>query len=139
MIHIAISCAGKLDKPYWQAAAQEYTKRLSAFCKLQVTEADDRAAPRFMEKHHGIALCIGGAELSSEELAAQLQLWQNTGLSRVCFYIGGSDGLPQSLIDKTQQTLSLSHMTWPHAVARVLLLEQLYRSFQILSGSAYHK
>ncbi|GHV09579.1 ribosomal RNA large subunit methyltransferase H [Clostridia bacterium] len=135
MLHIAISTAGKLGRPYWRDACAEYVKRLKPFCKLEFIKTHDTDQPRWVDNHYAIAVTPKGKRMSSEVFAKAL-----TGeVPRICFYIGGSDGLSAEFVKRCNTTLSLSDMTFTHSLARVLLLEQLYRGFQILNNTAYHK
>ena len=123
------------------AAAAEYQKRLTPYVKLTVRElpeghpVTDALPPGALT----VALCVEGELCSSEALAAQLAAWQLSGRSSLCFVIGGSDGLPEEVKARAGRRLSLSPMTFPHHLARVLLLEQLYRAIQINAGGKYHK
>lgn len=139
MMKILVSAAGKLREPYWKAACDEYIKRLGAFCKLSISEVADDETPRAPEGFLRVALCSEGEALTSEQLAETFRRWQNGGTSRVCFLIGGSDGLPEQSKADAALRLSLSRMTWPHHMVRAMLLEQVYRSFCILGGTKYHK
>ncbi|MDR1691760.1 MAG: 23S rRNA (pseudouridine(1915)-N(3))-methyltransferase RlmH [Oscillospiraceae bacterium] len=139
MMRIAVSAAGRLREPYWKAACDEYCKRLGAFCKLSVAEVGDGEVPKVPEGFYPVALCSEGEEFTSEQLADAFRRWQNGVASRVCFLIGGSDGLPERVKRDAGLRLSLSRLTWPHHMVRAMLLEQIYRSFSILSGGKYHK
>lgn len=136
-LHIAV--AGRLREPYWIAACDEYRKRLCRFCRLAETEVGDTEAPLPPRGFTAVALCVEGEMLSSEAFADRFRLWQTGGTSRVAFLIGGSDGLPQKTKSDSDFLLSLSRMTFPHHMARALLLEQIYRAFMILEGAKYHK
>lgn len=160
MLTVTVLCIGKLKEHYWSDACHEYRKRLGAFCKLNLVELEecrcsDHPAQsdirRVVEKEgieilskiplHSavIALCIEGKPWSSEELAAYLQQQPIMGCSHITFIIGGSFGLSQAVKERAQIRLSFSKMTFPHQLFRVLLLEQLYRGFQIGNGGRYHK
>lgn len=139
MTRIHIAAAGRLREPYWKAACDEYAKRLTGFCKLTISETGDGDCPQAPPGFFTAALCSEGESLTSEAFAGRLRVWQNTGVSRVCFLIGGSDGLPQSAKSAAGFLLSLSAMTWPHHMVRAMLLEQIYRAFTILEGGKYHK
>lgn len=141
MIHIEIVCAGRLKEPYWAAACAEYEKRLTPCAKLHVCE---RPEGRPLAGHvpagaYAVALCVEGEMMNSEAFARMLREWMTAGRSSVCFLIGGSDGLFEEDKARADRRLSLSRMTFPHHMARALLLEQLYRAFQILGGGKYHK
>ncbi len=141
MLRVSVICQGRLKEPYYIAACQEYMKRLSAFCKVQVTELaeDGDVAARIPKGAYVIALCIEGEKLSSPALAERLRELTNRGVSSVCFLIGGSEGLPESAKKAADFRLSMSDMTFPHHLARVMVLEQLYRAFSINAGTKYHK
>ena len=160
MQKITILCVGKLkEKFYWEAPA-EYAKRLQRHCRLEIIElpeqrlpdapsqgeidaALEREAAAIREKlpKSGalVAMCIEGQLLSSEALARQLQTFALGGKSQITFLIGGSVGLHPTLKAQADLRLSMSPMTFPHHLARVMLLEQIYRAFQIQEGTRYHK
>ena len=159
MQSITVLCVGKLKEPFYKDAAAEYARRLSRFCRLEITELpeqrlSDAPSPAEVERALAaeaelirtrlprgvlIALCIEGQELSSPALAKKLQQFALEGQSRLTFLIGGSCGLHASIKALADLRLSMSPMTFPHHLARVMLLEQLYRSYQIMEGSKYHK
>lgn len=156
---IQILALGKCKEPYLQDACREYEKRLSRYCQLQLTELEPVALSRnpsekeiaaaleqegaeLLRRMRGmcIALCIEGKGLDSPGLAKQLEtaaLGGNNGA--VTFVIGSSYGLAPAVKRQAQLRLSMSPMTFPHQLARVMLLEQIYRSYQILQGTKYHK
>ena len=160
---IEIICTGKLKEKYWQDAAAEYSKRLSRFCKLKITElpevrlsgnneADEKAVieaesravlARISAENRAqtfvTALDVRGKELSSEALAEKLSALALDGRSHLIFIIGGSLGLSQELIKACDMRLSFSPMTFPHQLMRVILLEQIYRAFKINANETYHK
>ena len=141
MLRVSVICQGRLKEPYYIAACQEYLKRLGAFCKAEVVELaeDGDVLARVPKGAYVIALCIEGEKLSSPALAERLQALQNRGVSRLCLLIGGSEGLPEQTKAAAQLRLSMSDMTFPHHLARVMVLEQLYRAFSINAGTKYHK
>ncbi len=141
MLRVSVICQGRLKEPYYIAACAEYLKRLGAYCKAEVTELpeDGDVAARIPKGAYVIALCIEGEKLSSPALARKLEKLASGGESRLCFLIGGSDGLPESVKAAADYKLSMSDMTFPHHLARVMLLEQLYRAFTITAGAKYHK
>ena len=141
MLRVSVICQGRLKEPYYIAACQEYLKRLGAFCKAEVVELaeDGDVLARVPKGAYVIALCIEGEKLSSPALAERLQALQNRGVSRLCLLIGGSEGLPETAKAAAQLRLSMSDMTFPHHLARVMVLEQLYRAFSINAGTKYHK
>ena len=159
-IRVQLICVGKMKEKFYIDAAAEYVKRLSAYCKLQVVELPEERLPSnpsqaqidaALEKEAAairarlapgaslIALCVEGCMRSSEELSGLLSDWSSRGGSSLAFLIGGSYGLAPSLKAQAWAKLSMSPMTFPHHLARVMLLEQLYRSFKIDEGSSYHK
>ena len=142
MLHVNLICVGKLKEPFYIAACKEYEKRLSAFCKLQVIEIPEGKESQILSKissrNYVVALCIEGKPLDSPALAKGLDSIQHKG-SALALLIGGSEGLPDEAKARADFKLSMSLMTFPHHLARVMVLEQLYRGFMILGGSAYHK
>ncbi len=160
MLSIKVICVGKLKEKYLIEAAEEYKKRMTSLCRLEIEELPesrlsaepseaeieaalkkeaDGIALRIPAGSMVIALCIEGKELDSLKFSQFIQLCSSKGKSRLCFVIGGSFGLHQSVKDGADIRLSLSKMTFPHHLARVMLLEQLYRAFKIAEGSKYHK
>ena len=160
MQRVTILCVGKLKEKFYMEAVSEYTKRLSRHCKLEILElpeqrlsdspsqgeidaALEKEAASIREKLPKggavIAMCIEGKLMGSTELAGKLQQFANEGKSQLTFLIGGSVGLHSSLKQQADLRLSMSPMTFPHHLARVMLLEQIYRGYQILEGSKYHK
>ena len=159
MIQVTVICVGNLKEAYWREAVAEYEKRLSAFCKLtlvQLKEAklsDDpsegeigaaladegkRILAAIPPQAYPIALCVEGKQFSSEKLAKHLDgVLSERGT--LCLIIGSSHGLDDSVKAACRLRLSVSELTFPHQMMRVLLLEVLYRSFSILKGSKYHK
>ena len=152
MLNIRLICVGKLKEKFYLEACKEYEKRLSTLCRmeiLQLEEEPDRpgALAKEAEKiraaipagSYVIAMCIEGKTMSSEELADRFSRFALEGKSQLTFLIGGSVGLHPSLKAQADLRLSMSPMTFPHHLARVMLLEQIYRGYQILEGSRYHK
>lgn len=162
MLHINILCVGTLKEAYWRDACGEYAKRLQASCRFTVTEVRESRLPasysdadiaaviagegdrllRELGKYPGsyvIALCIEGRELSSEQLSGALARAALNGKSRVDAVIGGSYGLSDAVKARADLRLSMSPMTFPHQLARVMFCEQLYRAFSIQAGTRYHK
>lgn len=160
MLGITILTVGKLKETYWRAACDEYTKRLGAYCKLQVVEVDECRLPdnpsaaqivsgtltegdqmlaRVPANSFIISLCIEGREMTSQALAGQLEQLPLQGKSHVTFIIGGSHGLSDRVKVRSHMRMSMSPMTFPHQMARVMLLEQVYRAMSINAGSKYHK
>ena len=157
---ITIITVGKIKEKYLKDAIAEYSKRLSKYCKLEIVEVADEKTPdnasetmedairskeaerilRYVkEDAYIITLEIQGKQLSSEELAAKIEGLGLEGKSDVAFVIGGSLGLSQEVSRRADFKLSFSKLTFPHQMMRVVLLEQIYRSFKIIRHEAYHK
>ncbi|MBQ6622961.1 MAG: 23S rRNA (pseudouridine(1915)-N(3))-methyltransferase RlmH [Mogibacterium sp.] len=157
---INILCIGKLKERYWQDACAEYLKRIGGYSNIRVTElkevrlpgnasaADERAVvdkegerllAKIADGDYVIAMEIGGKMLDSVELSEHLSGLFASGRSTVDFVIGGSLGLSDAVRRRADFALSMSRMTFPHQLARVLLLEQIYRAFKISAGESYHK
>ncbi len=141
MERVTLLCQGRLKEPYYEDACREYTKRLSAYCRLEIIELPEKGelAPRIPKGAYVIALCVEGRKIDSPGLAARLEALALAGESRLCFLIGGSDGLTEADKRLAAWRLSMSDMTFPHHLARVMLLEQIYRAFTITAGAKYHK
>lgn len=160
IMKITIIAVGKLKEKYWKQAIAEYEKRLSAYTKIDIIEVPDEKAPETMsdkeieqvKEKEGqrilakvkpqstvITLEIQGKMLSSEGLAKELDQRMTQGASDFTFIIGGSNGLHQEVMKRSNFALSFSKMTFPHQMMRVVLLEQVYRAFKINRGEAYHK
>lgn len=157
---ITLVVVGKIKEKYFVDAIAEYTKRLSKYCKLEILQVDDEKTPdkasearesQIKEKEgerilakipdgaYVIALAIEGKMLDSEELAEKINRLGVSGTSQIVFVIGGSLGLSGSVLKRADYKLSFSKMTFPHQLMRVILLEQIYRSYRIISGAPYHK
>lgn len=160
MINLDIICVGKLKEQYLRDASAEYQKRMQTICRLTVTEltpeklsdnpsqkeidkALEAEGKRIIEKIPKgaavFAMCIEGKQRSSEELSRELDDLALSGVSNAVFVIGGSFGLSDEVKMKSRYRLSMSKMTFPHQLARIMLLEQLYRAAQISLGTRYHK
>ena len=142
MLNVTILCVGGLKETYFRAICAEYEKRLTAYVKLQTKEcANDGQLLAYLQASRGykIALCVEGKLLSSEELAARIDRIATAGKSEIVFAIGGAEGLQSAAKDLCDFRLSFSPMTFPHRLARVMLLEQVYRAETILHGTGYHK
>ena len=148
MLRIQLICVGKLKERFYIDACDEYFKRLQRYCALERAELPetgdlerDGAAvlSRIPAGSFVVALCVEGEAFSSEELAELLSEQTLRGKSRVTFVIGGSDGLSDAVKKAADVRLSMSRMTFPHHLARVMVLEQIYRAFNILGGGKYHK
>lgn len=158
-MNISLVCVGKARESYYADAAAEYQKRLSRYGAFELRQAPDLPEPvnasdadraRLVEKEGEkilalirpqevvVALCIDAVQTDSEGLARMLKSADDTG-QRLCFVIGGSLGLGQNVLARAQKRLSMSKMTFPHQLARVMLLEQLYRACKINAGERYHK
>ena len=159
MLSINILCVGKLKESYLRDATEEYSKRMKPLCRLNIVELSEerlgdnpspaeirrtieleseRITARIGKGDYVIAMCVEGKNLSSEELAAKLDAIPLTH-STVDLIIGGSWGLSDALKARADLRLSMGRMTFPHQLCRVMLLEQLYRAFQINKGTKYHK
>ena len=152
---ITLIALGKLNADYYAKAAAEYAKRLSAYCRLNIVELPEepiaekigkalekeaRAILTAVPKGSSLAaLCVEGKQKTSEELAAYLDERAGSGAGDVAFVIGSSHGLADSVKQTASLRLSMSKMTFPHQLARGMLLEQLYRAFSINHGGKYHK
>ena len=161
MLNVNIITVGKLKESYLRDACAEYAKRLNGYCKLNITEIPESKLPDApSEKEINIALsnegkaisnlltennsynivmCIEGKQMPSEKLAEMIGRIPVEGKSRLNFVIGSSFGISEEIKKLADLRLSMSEMTFPHQLARVMLLEQLYRSFQIINGGKYHK
>ena len=161
MLKINIICIGKIKEKYFTDAVGEYAKRLTAFCKFsvielneerirsntpnesQIAEVIEAEGRRILQKigasDYVAAMCIEGKLLSSEELSETLDKAALSGKSTVDFIIGGSYGLSDEVKRRADLRLSMSKMTFPHQLARVILSEQIYRAFEISTNGKYHK
>ena len=159
-MHLEIVAVGKLKERYLKQGVEEYLKRLSPYARVDIVEIPEEKPAgsltaaeitRIKEKEgerilsrlhpgaHVIALAIEGKSLSSEEMAEYINRLATYGQSRISFVIGGSVGLSSHVLQKADLLLSMSRMTFPHQLMRLILLEQLYRSFKIMRGETYHK
>ena len=160
MQRVTVLCVGKLKEKFYTDAAAEYVKRLQRYCKLDVVELPEYRLPeepspaeiqkalqtegaaireRLPRGGAVVALCIEGKPCSSEELSRRLTELGVQGKTQITFLIGGSVGLDESLKQQADWRLSMSPMTFPHHMARIMLLEQIYRAYQIAGGAKYHK
>lgn len=160
MQRVTVLCVGKLKEKFYLEAAAEYVKRLQRFCKLELVELPESRLPespspaevqralaaeavaireRLPRGGAVIALCIEGKPCSSVELSRRMEELAVAGKTQLTFLIGGSVGLDEGLKRQADWRLSMSPMTFPHHLARVMLLEQIYRAFKIREGSSYHK
>ncbi len=157
---ITLVTVGKIKERFFADAIKEYEKRLSRYCRLGIVQVADEKTPekaseakarqireregerilaQLKEGAYVIALAIEGKMASSEELAKKLEKLGITGKSQVVFVIGGSLGLSEAVLKRADEQLSFSRMTFPHQLMRVILLEQIYRSYRIIAGEPYHK
>ena len=160
MLNIKFICVGKLRERFYIDAFNEYARRLSAYCKFECAELNEtklgdkpsdkeidyalvresadleKAIPK---DAYVIAMCVGAKQLKSEELAQKINSLALSGRGKICFIIGGSFGMAESVKQRADMRLGMSEMTFPHHLARVMLTEQIYRSFKIIEGSRYHK
>lgn len=157
---ITLITVGKIKESYFAAAIREYTKRLGRYCKLEIQEVADEKTPdgasqaleqqikekegerilsRIKESSYVVALAIQGRQLTSEGLAEKIGSLGVQGISHITFVIGGSLGLDERVLKRADEQLSFSSLTFPHQLMRVLLLEQIYRSYRILNHQPYHK
>lgn len=143
---ITVIAVGKLKERFWKDAVAEYVKRLGGYVKLRIIEIPDRGISyesaeiiRAAGDAHLVLLAIDGQERSSEEMAQRLDELMTHGTSDIAFCIGGSDGVDESVYERADETLSFGKITLPHNLARVVLLEQIYRAFKIMRGEPYHK
>ena len=157
---VTVVCVGKLRERFFADAAQEYVKRLRRLMPVTVVEVPDEPEPvqpgevqnemtlrregerilaRLSDRDHVIALCVDARQYESPELAARLDGLFTQGKSHIAFVIGGSLGLHPSVLRRADERMSMSRMTFPHQLARVMLLEQLFRAAKINAGERYHK
>jgi 23S rRNA (pseudouridine1915-N3)-methyltransferase len=159
-VNILIITVGKLKEKYIKQGMEEFLKRMSGYAKIEMIEVADEKAPeelslaemeqvkqkegeRILSKisgdTHVIALAINGKMKSSEELADELDKLATYGKSKIAFVIGGSLGLSDDVLKRSNEKLSFSKMTFPHQLMRLILVEQIYRAFRINRGEPYHK
>lgn len=157
---VTILCVGKIKEKFYRDAVEEYRKRLGRYCKLDVVETADERTPdgagaaletqikdkegnrllsKIKDTDYVIALAIDGKMRDSVELAEHLEQLGIQGKSHLVFVIGGSLGLSEAVLRRADERLSFSKMTFPHQLMRVILLEQIYRSYRIRNGEPYHK
>ena len=160
MLTVKFICVGRMRERFYIEAFEEYRKRLGAYCRLECIEPGEQRLPerpsqaeidaalereaREIEKQlppdaYVVALCVEGREMPSEFMAQLLSERENSGKPKLCFVIGGSFGLADCIKKRADFQLSMSKMTFPHHLARVMLAEQLYRGYKIKEGSRYHK
>lgn len=160
MIAVTVIALGKLKERYMREFAAEYEKRLSAFCKLQIVELPPERLPenpsqseidralaaeakqifaKIPQNAYVFSMCIEGKQMTSEQFSQKISTLAVDGASNLVFVLGSSFGLADELKKQSDFRFSMSEMTFPHQMARVMLLEQLYRAFQIANGGKYHK
>ena len=160
MLNIKLICVGKLRERFYIEAFEEYRKRLGAYCRLECLELAEQRLPEApsaaeiaaaLEKEGAeilksvpsdafvVALCVEGREKSSEEFSSLFRERELSGKPKLCFIIGCSCGLSETVKSRAELRLSMSKMTFPHHLSRVMLAEQIYRAFKIGEGSRYHK
>lgn len=161
MISVNIVTVGKLKEKYWREACEEYIKRLGAFCKVKVVELNEykisdnpsqkeieiglSEEAKYMKSYvdvkgaFNVAMCIEGKKMDSNSFSKVVDKCGIDGFSTINFFIGSSFGIAREIKGTCNLKLSMSDMTFPHQLARVMLLEQIYRAFQISKGTKYHK
>ena len=160
MLYVKLICVGKMRERFYLDAFAEYRKRLQSYCRLELCEIPEQRLPdapsdkelaAALEKEaeeivraippdaYAVALCVEGKQMPSEGMAALLAERESSGKPKLCFIVGGSCGLAESLKRRCDRRLSMSEMTFPHHLARVMLIEQIYRGFKINEGARYHK
>ncbi|HEY4553278.1 MAG TPA: 23S rRNA (pseudouridine(1915)-N(3))-methyltransferase RlmH [Bacillaceae bacterium] len=159
-MNISVVTVGKLKEKYLKQGIDEYLKRLSAYAKVEIIEVPDEKAPEILSgtemeqvkrkegerilakihpDAHVIALAIEGSMRTSEQLAERIDHLATYGKSKIVFVIGGSLGLSSEVMQRADEALSFSKMTFPHQLMRLILVEQVYRAFRIIRGEPYHK
>lgn len=157
---VRIVCIGKLKEKYWKSAVAEYSKRISGYANIEIVELKESKLPanpspadeaavlvregenilgKIRDNDYVIAMEVEGKQLDSVELSRKIQSTFDTKASTIDFIIGGSLGLSDDVKKRADYGLSFSKLTFPHQMARVMLLEQIYRAFKISSGETYHK
>ena len=159
-MRITIVCVGKVKEKYFTGAIDEYSKRLSRYCKLEIIEVPDEKTPdgasealnqqikekegrrildKIPEDAYVMVLAIEGKQPDSVELSRKIQVLGVRGESHIVFVIGGSLGLDVQVMRRANEAISFSRMTFPHQLMRVILLEQVYRAYRIMNNEPYHK
>ena len=160
MLSVRLVCVGRMREKFYVEAFREYEKRLQAYCRFECVEVPESRLPdtpspaeiaagldkeaslvvkSLLEGCFLTALCVEGRQMPSEGMAELIRAREASGRPRLCFVIGGSYGLSDAVKQRADLRLSMSEMTFPHHLARVMLAEQIYRGFKINEGSAYHK
>ena len=160
MLYVKLICVGKMRERFYLDAFEEYRKRLQGYCRLELCEIAEQRLPDAPSQKeiaaalakeaeeivraipsdaYAVALCVEGKQMPSEGMAALLAERESSGKPKLCFIVGGSCGLAESVKGRCDRRLSMSEMTFPHHLARVMLIEQIYRGFKINEGARYHK
>lgn len=160
MLSVTMICVGKMKEEHYRRAFEEYRKRLGPYCRFSLAEIAEQRLPErpslaeiqgalakeavdivkcIPQDAYTVALCVEGRQMPSEGMTRLIGDRESSGKPRLCFIVGGSYGLAESVKTAAQLRLSMSEMTFPHHLARVMLAEQLYRGFKIRECSAYHK
>ena len=160
MLNVKFICVGRMRERFYLDAFAEYQKRMSAYCRLELTEPTEQRLPErpsqaeidaALEKEaaeilraipsdaYVVALCVEGRQFPSEYMAQLVEERENSGKPKLCFVVGGSYGLSETVKKRADLRMSMSKMTFPHHLARIMLAEQLYRGYKIREGSRYHK
>ena len=160
MLAVKFICVGRMREKFYIEAFSEYTKRLQSLCKFEIVEpAEQRLSENPSDKEikaaldkeaqdiikaipgdaYVVAMCVEGKQMPSEGMGELIAARENSGKPRLCFVIGGSFGLADSIKQRADLKLSMSKMTFPHHLARIMVLEQIYRAEAIQAGSKYHK
>ena len=160
MLAVRLICVGKMKERFFIDAFSEYSKRLQSYCRLELVELNEQRLSdnpsegdisSALKKEAGeilknipsdaytVAMCVEGKQMPSEGMGKIISERESSGKPKLCFIIGGSFGLDASIKQRADQKLSMSEMTFPHHLARVMLAEQIYRGFKINEGSRYHK
>ena len=160
MLNVNIICVGKIKESFFRDAIEEYSKRLNSYCSLNIIELKDEKIPnnpsekdnQIIKEKEGsnilshikkdtyiICLDLKGKQYTSEEFSQKINNISNNISSSITFIIGGSLGISQNVLKKSNESISFSKMTFPHQLFRVILLEQIYRAFKIMNNETYHK
>lgn len=160
MLAVKLICVGKMRERFYVEAFSEYAKRLQSYCRFELCEIPEQRLPdnpgaaeisaalsregaeilkSIPSDAYTVALCVEGKQFPSEQMAKLISDRENSGKPKLCFIIGGSYGLHDTVKSRADMKLSMSQMTFPHHLARVMLSEQIYRGFKINEGSKYHK
>ena len=160
MLAVRLICVGKMKEKFFVDAFSEYSKRLQPYCRLELVELNEQRLSdnpsegeitSALKKEAGeilkiipsdaytVAMCVEGKQMPSEGMGKIISERESSGKPKLCFIIGGSFGLDASIKQRADRKLSMSEMTFPHHLARVMLAEQIYRGFKINEGSRYHK